>query len=103
MEKLSKEIIEAAAMNGISRATVYRRVKDKGWKIEDAIAIPPDNRRNSLKRQSSILYRETRGKLRSFKLPIENEEEWQQLVDKSGLTELDFATEIILKYLLTIK
>ena len=98
MDKISKKDFEIAESKGISRRTVYRRVKDMKWSVERAIATPTDNKQNS-KRERSKLYGVERGKLRSFKLPIENEEDWKDLVAESGLTEMDLATEIILEYL----
>ena len=76
------------------RSTVFRRVKNQKWSIEAAITVPTDNKKES-KRKKSLFYGAERGKLRSFRLPIELEGAWEDLVIESGLTEMDLASEII--------
>lgn len=94
--KVDKESLVIAKQNGISTTTVYNRV-NRGWNLEKAITIPTDHNLNS-KREQSKLFSRKRGKTRITKLPAEWEEKYEQHLEDSGLTEIDFIAEIIGKY-----
>ncbi|BAY41269.1 hypothetical protein NIES2111_56650 (plasmid) [Nostoc sp. NIES-2111] len=106
MPQIPEEYYEKALANGISRTTLYNRVS-RGWDLEQAIArsavlkaiaTPPDHKKESL-RKNSRFYGVQRGKVRTLKMPVEYEERLNQAIAKSGLTEMDFLTQIIVDYL----
>lgn len=97
MTQIPNEHYERAAANGVSPQTLYNRVC-RGWDIELAINTPPDHKKQSL-RERSRFYGMVRGKSRSIKVPIQYEDQLNQEVAKSGLTELDFLTEIVVNWL----
>lgn len=95
--KIPDEFYERAEANSVSRTTLYNRV-ERGWDIERAIATPPDHKKESLRKKSKF-YGAKRGKARIVKVPIEYEEKLNKAIAQSGLTEMDFLTEVIVDYL----
>lgn len=104
MVKISADKLVIARSNGITRATVYRRVNDRGWSIEDAITIPTDPLKESRRQQSKFYGLERGKKAFSTKMPLDYEginweEKLNAAIAKSGLTSVDYIAEALVEYL----
>ena len=97
MTQIPSEYYERAALIGISNQTLYNRV-NRGWDLEAAATTPPDHKKESLRRNSRF-YGVPRGKVRTVRMPLELEEVLNEAIASSGLTEMDFLTEIVASYL----
>ncbi|WP_067776717.1 hypothetical protein [Nostoc sp. NIES-3756] len=78
MPQIPEKYYEKALANGISRTTLYNRVS-RGWDLDQAIATPPDHKKESL-RKNSRFYGVQRGKVRTVKMPVEYEEKLNQAI-----------------------
>ncbi|HEY9804456.1 MAG TPA: hypothetical protein V6D25_29255 [Leptolyngbyaceae cyanobacterium] len=68
------------------------------WDLEKASTIPADHKKESLRKKSRF-YGVERGKARTLKMPVEYDEKLNQAIAASGLTEMDFLTQIVVDYL----
>lgn len=94
---ISKNYRDIAKKNGISITTLYGRINRSNFTIQDAINMPLSQK--TIRQKNSPFKGIARSKGYVFKLPLEYEEKFIELLEQSNLTSLDFSTEIIIQWL----
>jgi hypothetical protein len=95
---LSAEQKQTALNNGLKLVTVYDRL-NRGWDIERAIVEPPKRKYVPKRELTGEIKSEGKGKIRSFRVPIELDEEVDRLIEESGLSASEWAGKAIAEYL----
>lgn len=95
--EITKEQWAIADSHNIPRVTVYKRLQ-RGWDLERAITTPPKSEPRQ-ERSDGRFSGDEKGKPRSIRLPKEWDEELDQAIAESGMSQSDWIAEVIVNKL----
>ena len=85
MGKITKKQWAIASCNQVPRTTVYKRIQ-RGWDVERAVRTPPVEQVR-LREKGGKFTGKTKGKPRSFRMPVDWDEKMDSAIAESGLSE----------------
>ncbi len=95
--EITKEQWAIADSHNIPRVTVYKRLQ-RGWDVERSITTPPKSEPRQ-ERSDGRFSGDEKGKPRSIRLPKEWDEELDQAIAESGMSQSDWIAEVIVNKL----
>ncbi len=84
MGKITKKQWAIAKANQVPRTTVYKRIQ-RGWDVEKAVGTPPKEQVRH--KEGGRFAGKTKGKPRSFRMPVDWDEKMDEAITESGLSE----------------
>ena len=102
-KKVPPDKMAIAEKNGISRSTLYARLR-QDWDIDRAISEPPKSRPqlNKLERNVDgelVTTKEKKGKSRTIRFPESKDDLLDEAIAESGMNQVDFIVKATLEYI----
>lgn len=89
-DHVTDEQLEIARLNGISRSTLYQRIKHRKMNTQDAITKPLNKLRNELDNLSKSAY--------SCRLPQDIENKFNDYINQKNLTISDGLARCVIEF-----